>query len=206
MIKEIKKINEEMIIYLKEYNIKDELIKKTFFRILKELYDKNYFYRKGKSHYNIIFSANLYLTYQKIKQPISLKDISDITGSDYISIGREYKKIKKILGIKYCKISSIFSNKCIELIKLDKSIIKFGKELNYNNETIKIALKIDNKIKHYEDDKLSSCNPFIICGSILYIAGLINNEKRTQENISRKVNIKSLSIRRVYKIILKEIK
>ncbi len=76
----------------------------------------------------------------------------------------------------------------------------YAKELQFSERTIVRAVSILEQLKGGPaEDDFSRARPKTLAAAILYIAGCLEMDKRTQEEVSEVCGINPVSLRRVYK-------
>jgi transcription initiation factor TFIIB len=89
-------------------------------------------------------------------------------------------------------------------IKKIQALIKaFGTSLNLNEDTILIALQISNRAE--ERNLLSGKKIEGSAAAIIYIAGILEDDRRTQKQISQVCSIPESTIRNRYLKIAREL-
>ena len=86
--------------------------------------------------------------------------------------------------------------------KVKKLIIKYAQQLKLSDKVVKSAFKILKDNKKYINS--SGVTPKVRSASILYIATILNGEKRTQREVADIASIGVVSLRIRYKELLKE--
>lgn len=195
----MKTINETLDDVIKENKI-DEFIIIISKKILKELENKRYLFRKP---YSADIGAIIYLAYRKANQPRSLNEVSTLADAERKEIGRKFRKIRKFLGMKYClpEESSSMGTSCILIPEIKSFIPRIGEALKLSKKTINDAIIYAEK---YEGK--SNNSPVISAGTCLYISNIINNEKKTQREVADISGCTELALRQCILDVLKELK
>jgi len=180
---------------LKEWELKQNEIKKNPKEFIKQLFIKNdlaymvasrlWDELEGKTKYmniNIKIAVIIYISFIKIKQPKTFEYISELLDVERLEISRGYNKIKRILDIKPCKSE--------KMSMLGTSCLMQRTPIDFINNSDKLLIKNKEKIKEDALDILkksekiwSGKNPSILCAGAVCIACILNNEK----NMGRKI-------------------
>ena len=155
--------------------------------IFKKAYQKGLV--KGRS-VEAIAAASVYAACRKMNVVRTSKEIAQYTDLDRIKIERNYRLIVWTLKLN------------IRPTSVKDYVVKFGSELKLSEKTINTALQLGEKIK----DKITGKDPRAVACALLYISGLLNNERRSQKEIAKVTNISELSIRSRYKEIVNMLK
>lgn len=155
--------------------------------------------------YNLetIASAIIYLAYRKAKQPKSLDDISRITNINRTDIGHVFSKLTKELGTRYCKEAgaSLMGNGCMIIpspIQYAKPIFE---KLNLSEKVSEDVVKILDKYCN----ELYGRSPLALLGAAIYVASALNNEKKTQRELSIAVGCSEVTIRNVTRLVISKL-
>ena len=142
----------------------------------------------GRSMESVIAGA-LYAAARKHNRPITLDEISDTFEVERKEVGKAYRLLCRELGIKILPTSP------------SDYIYKFASELGVSNKTVSDAVKL---LKEAEDKGLTSGKgPMGIAAAVLYVATLINKEKKTQRDAAKAAGITEVTIRNRYKELYK---
>ena len=144
---------------------------------------------KGRS-VDIIAAASIYVACRKMNVVRTTKEIAQYTDLDKIKIERHYRLLVWTLKLN------------IQPASIKDYIVKFGNQLKLSEKTINNALQLEEKIK----GKISGKDPKAVACALLYISGLLNDERRTQKEVARVADISELSIRSRYKEIVNMLK
>lgn len=198
------KMKSEKIIQKVEELIEDVTIKVISRKIIFELDNVNYFMFKNSDKKELICGGIIYIASIKAGNHISINDIETLINYKYKRkiLNHEIKKIKRALGMKYCEKQTIMGIDCILLTTPETHFLKLCKKENSSQNIINTGIKIAKKI---EENPLfqSGANPINISGGIFYIASIIEGEKITQRNVSDKINISEVTMRKIFHTILK---
>jgi len=120
-----------------------------------------------------------------------LDELSEASGIDKKEIGRTYRFITRELGIR------ILPSNPVDYIP------RFASALKLNPETQSKAVEILEKAQ--KEELTSGRGPTGIAAASLYVAALINNEKRTQREVADVAGVTEVTIRNRYKELLREL-
>ncbi|MCW1293968.1 MAG: hypothetical protein OH316_01635 [Candidatus Parvarchaeota archaeon] len=139
---------------------------------------------RGRSMDSVVAGA-LYAAARKNRKPITLDEISEAFGIEKKEIGKAYRLLCRELGIKILPTSP------------KDYVYKFAAVLNVSNKTISDAIKLLDEAE--EKGLISGKGPMGIAAAVLYIATLINREKKTQRDAAKAAGITEVTIRNRYK-------
>lgn len=146
---------------------------------------------RGRSMESVIAGA-LYAAARKYTRPITLDEISETFGIERKEVGKAYRLLCREMGIKILPTSP------------KDYIYKFASGLGVSNKTIADSLKL---LKEAEDKGLTSGKgPMGIAAAVLYVATLINREKKTQRDAAKAAGITEVTIRNRYKELYEALK
>ena len=146
---------------------------------------------RGRSMESVVAGA-LYASCRRHEVPRTLDEISEASGIDKKEIGRTYRFITRELGIR------ILPSNPVDYIP------RFATSLKLSPETQTRAVEILEKAQKAE--LTSGRGPTGIAAASLYVATLINNEKRTQREVADVAGVTEVTIRNRYKELLRELK
>ena len=146
---------------------------------------------RGRSMESVVAGA-LYASCRRHEVPRTLDEISEASGIDKKEIGRTYRFITRELGIR------ILPSNPVDYIP------RFAASLKLSPETQTRAVEILEKAQKAE--LTSGRGPTGIAAASLYVATLINNEKRTQREVADVAGVTEVTIRNRYKELLRELK
>ncbi len=146
---------------------------------------------RGRSMESVVAGA-LYAACRRHEVPRTLDELSEASGIDKKEIGRTYRFITRELGIRILPSNPV------------DYIARFASALNLNAETQSKAVEILEKAQ--EAELTSGRGPTGIAAASLYVAALVNNEKRTQREVADIAGVTEVTIRNRYKELLKELK
>ncbi len=145
---------------------------------------------RGRSMESVI-AACIYSACRSYDIPRTLDEISNASDVERKEIGRTYRFIIRKLGIKVTPSSP------------KDYISRFGSILHLSPKTLNDALKI---LKKAETSELTSGRgPAGIAAAALYVAALLNNEKKTQREVADVAGITEVTIRNRYKELLEKL-
>jgi len=146
---------------------------------------------RGRSMESVI-AACIYSACRSYNIPRTLDEISNASDVERKEIGRTYRFIIRKLGIKVTPSSP------------KDYISRFGSILHLSPRAQNDALKI---LKKAEISELTSGRgPAGIAAAALYVAALLNNEKKTQREVADVAGITEVTIRNRYKELLEKLK
>jgi transcription initiation factor TFIIB len=146
---------------------------------------------RGRSMESVI-AACIYSACRSYNIPRTLDEISNASDVERKEIGRTYRFIIRKLGIKITPSSP------------KDYISRFGSILHLSPKAQNDALKI---LKKAEISELTSGRgPAGIAAAALYVAALLNNEKKTQREVADVAGITEVTIRNRYKELLQKLK
>ncbi len=146
---------------------------------------------RGRSMESVVAGA-LYAACRRHEVPRTLDELSEASGIDKKEIGRTYRFITRELGIRILPSNPV------------DYIARFASALKLSAETQTKAVEILEKAQKAE--LTSGRGPTGIAAASLYVAALINNEKRTQREVADVAGVTEVTIRNRYKELLKELK
>ena len=142
---------------------------------------------RGRSIESVVAGV-VYAACRRQNIPRTLDEISEASGIDKKEIGRSYRYITRELKIK------ILPSNPVDYIS------RFASVLNYGPETQSRGVEILSKALTL--DLTSGRGPIGIAAAALYIAGLLEGERRTQRDISEVSGVTEVTIRNRYKEII----
>jgi len=145
---------------------------------------------RGRSMESVV-AGSLYASCRRHEVPRTLDEISEASGIDKKEVGRTYRFITRELGIR------ILPSNPIDYLP------RFVSALKLSAETQSKAVDILNKAR--EAELTSGRGPTGIAAASLYVAALMNNEKRTQREVADVAGVTEVTIRNRYKELLKEL-
>lgn len=142
---------------------------------------------RGRSMESVVAGA-LYAACRRHDVPRTLDELSEASGIEKKEIGRTYRFITRELGIKILP-----SNPA-------DYIARFASALKLNAETQSRSVEIIEQAQGVE--LTSGRGPTGIAAAALYVAALINGEKRTQREVADVAGVTEVTIRNRYKELL----
>lgn len=139
---------------------------------------------RGRSMESII-SALLYIVARKQGTPRTLDEISEASGIEKREIGRAYRYVARELGLR------------ILPAKPQDYVPRFAGKLQLSGEVQARARNILKEAR--ERDLLSGKGPTGLAAAALYIAAVLEGEKRTQREVADVVGVTEVTIRNRYK-------
>jgi len=146
---------------------------------------------RGRSMESVVAGA-LYAACRRHEVPRTLDELSEASGIDKKEIGRTYRFVTRELGIR------ILPSNPVDYIP------RFASALRLNPDTQSKAVEILEKAQNSE--LTSGRGPTGIAAASLYVAALINNEKKTQREVADVAGVTEVTIRNRYKELLKKLK
>ena len=141
---------------------------------------------RGRSIESVVAGV-VYAACRRQNIPRTLDEISEASGIDKKEIGRSYRYITRELKIK------ILPSNPVDYISRFASVLNYGpKTQSRGVEILSQALTLD---------LTSGRGPIGIAAAALYIAGLLEGERRTQRDISEVSGVTEVTIRNRYKEI-----
>ncbi len=145
---------------------------------------------RGRSMESVI-AACIYAACRSYNIPRTLDEIANASEVERKEIGRTYRFITRKLSLKIIPSNS------------KDYISRFASILHLSPKTQNDALKI---LKRAESLELTSGRgPAGIAAAALYVAALLNNEKRTQREVADVAGITEVTIRNRYKELLEKL-
>ena len=139
---------------------------------------------RGRSMESVVSGA-LYAACRRNELPRTLDEMSEASGIDKKEIGRTYRFITRELNVKILPSNPI------------DYMARFSSSLTLSPETQSRAIKILERARLNE--LTSGRGPTGIAAAALYIASLINGEKRTQREVADVAGVTEVTIRNRYK-------
>jgi transcription initiation factor TFIIB len=146
---------------------------------------------RGRSMESVVAGA-LYAACRRHDVPRTLDELSEASGIEKKEIGRTYRFITRELGIKILP-----SNPA-------DYIARFASSLKLDAETQSKSVEIIERAQAVE--LTSGRGPTGIAAAALYVAALINGEKRTQREVADVAGVTEVTIRNRYKELLEKLK
>ena len=145
---------------------------------------------RGRSIESVVSGA-LYAACRRHEVPRTLDELSEASGIDKKEVGRTYRFVTRELGIR------ILPSNPVDYIP------RFASALKLPPETQSKAVEI---LEMAENSELTSGRgPTGIAAASLYVAALMNNEKRTQREVADIAGVTEVTIRNRYKELFKKL-
>lgn len=145
---------------------------------------------RGRSMESVV-AALLYAICREEKTPRAVEEISNASGIDRREIGRTYRYVCRELGIRILPSMP------------EDYIPRFSTMLGLEDKCQAKAAEILKKAKKY--DIISGKGPRGVAAAALYVAAVLNGEKRTQREIADVVGVTEVTIRNRYKEIVNKL-
>jgi transcription initiation factor TFIIB len=146
---------------------------------------------RGRSMESVVAGA-LYAACRRHEVPRTLDELSEASGIDKKEIGRTYRFVTRELGIRILPSNPV------------DYLARFASALKLNPETQSKAVEILERAQNSE--LTSGRGPTGIAAASLYVAALLNNEKKTQREVADVAGVTEVTIRNRYKELLKKLK
>lgn len=145
---------------------------------------------RGRSTESII-AALLYTTCREHGAPRTLDEISKSSGISRRDIGKTYRYISRKLAIR------------ILPAKAQDYVPRFGSLLGLSERVQVKAVKILDEASEY--DVTSGKGPIGVASAALYIAAVLEGEKKTQREVADAIGVTEVTIRNRYKEIIEKL-
>ncbi|MEA3378946.1 MAG: transcription initiation factor IIB [Nanoarchaeota archaeon] len=145
---------------------------------------------RGRSMESVV-AGSLYAACRRHEVPRTLDELSESSGIDKKEIGRTYRFVTRELHIR------IMPSNPVDYIP------RFSSALKLSAETQSKAVEILEMAQNAE--LTSGRGPTGIAAASLYVAALINTEKRTQREVADVAGVTEVTIRNRYKELLKKL-
>lgn len=146
---------------------------------------------RGRSMESVVAGA-LYAACRRHEVPRTLDELEEASGIDKKEIGRTYRFVTRELGIR------ILPSNPVDYIP------RFASALKLSAETQSKAVELLEMAQ--KSELTSGRGPTGIAAASLYVAALLNNEKRTQREVADIAGVTEVTIRNRYKELLKKLK
>ncbi len=146
---------------------------------------------RGRSMESVVAGA-LYAACRRHEVPRTLDELSEASGIEKKEIGRTYRFVTRELGI-----NILPSNPA-------DYIARFASALKLSAETQSKSIEIIEKAQ--KEELTSGRGPTGIAAAGLYVAALINGEKKTQREVADVAGVTEVTIRNRYKELLDKLK
>ncbi|MDY6761436.1 MAG: transcription initiation factor IIB [Candidatus Nanohaloarchaea archaeon] len=145
---------------------------------------------RGRSMESVV-TALIYTVARKQGTPRTLDEIAECSGLEKREIGRTYRYVARELGLD------------IMPARPTDYIPRFAGELKLSGEAQARARTIIEEAR--DDDLLSGKGPTGVAAAALYIAAVLEEEKRTQREVADTVGVTEVTIRNRYKELVEEL-
>jgi len=146
---------------------------------------------RGRS-IDLVIASALYIACRQCGVPRTLDEITSVSRCGRKEIGRVERVIKRKLGIRLPHLRGV------------DYLGRFASDLGVSASTELIALRLCEELEEKEMD--IGVSPPSVGAATLYIAGVLNNQRRTQKEISEVSGVTEVTIRNRYKQINKSLK
>jgi len=138
-----------------------------------------------------ILAALIYYVTKEAGVPRTFDEIAEAAGVEKREIGRAYRYVARELGLKILPANP------------QDYVIRFASVLGLSNKVKDRALEILKKAE--EVGALSGKGPTGVAAAIIYIASVLEGERRTQREIAEKCKLTEVTIRNRYKEIVEKL-
>ena len=132
-----------------------------------------------------IATASLYAACRKNQVPRTLEEVAEVSRVEKNDIGRSYRFLTRELDIRLPPVDP------------SRFVARFGSELDIEGETRTKAIEIIRKAK--DEGLTSGKSPTGTAAAALYIASLMNGERKTQREVADVSNTTEVTVRNRYK-------
>ncbi len=132
-----------------------------------------------------VTAAALYAACRGDNIPITLDEMAKVSGVDRLKIGRTYRLLSKALSLKITPASPI------------EYVQRICSQLNLDKSTMLKAVQIINRAS--EQELTNGKNPYSIAVAALYIASILNDNRKTQREVSQATGISEVTLRNNFK-------
>jgi transcription initiation factor TFIIB len=143
---------------------------------------------RGRSMEQVV-AGTIYITCKRNDIPKTLEEIGDVTGIDKKEIAKNARFVARQLNLKVLPISPV------------SYIARFSSSLKVKPSTQTTAVKLIEKCQKI--GLTSGKSPKGIAAASIYIASLLNAERKTQSKISEVSGVTEVTIRNRYKELVK---
>nr|CAA50006.1 transcription factor IIB [Pyrococcus woesei] len=141
-----------------------------------------------------VMAACVYAACRLLKVPRTLDEIADIARVDKKEIGRSYRFIARNLNLTPKKL----------FVKPTDYVNKFADELGLSEKVRRRAIEILDEA--YKRGLTSGKSPAGLVAAALYIASLLEGEKRTQREVAEVARVTEVTVRNRYKELVEKLK
>ncbi|WP_297500971.1 transcription initiation factor IIB [Thermococcus sp.] len=140
-----------------------------------------------------VIAACVYAACRLLKVPRTLDEIADISRVDKKEIGRSFRFIARHLNLTPKKL----------FVKPTDYVNKFADELDLSEKVRRRAIEILEEA--YQKGLTSGKSPAGLVAAALYIAGLLEGEKRTQREVAEVARVTEVTVRNRYKELVEKL-
>jgi transcription initiation factor TFIIB len=140
-----------------------------------------------------VIAACVYAACRLLKVPRTLDEIADISRVDKKEIGRSFRFIARHLNLTPKKL----------FVKPTDYVNKFADELELSEKVRRRATEILEEA--YKRGLTSGKSPAGLVAAALYIAGLLEGEKRTQREVAEVARVTEVTVRNRYKELVEKL-
>ncbi|GAB6101490.1 transcription initiation factor IIB [Thermococcus atlanticus] len=148
---------------------------------------------RGRSIESVI-AACVYAACRLLKIPRTLDEITEISRVDKKEIGRSFRFIARNLNLTPKKL----------FVKPTDYVNKFADELGLSEKVRRKAVELLDEA--YNKGLTSGKSPAGLVAAALYIAGLLEGEKRTQREVAEVARVTEVTVRNRYKELVDKLK
>ncbi len=145
---------------------------------------------RGRSMESVV-AGSLYAACRRDEVPRTLDELSEASGIDKKEIGRTYRFVTRELGIKILPSNPV------------DYIARFASTLGLSSLSQSKAVEILDMAQ--KSELTSGRGPTGIAAAALYVAALMNGEKRTQRDVADVAGVTEVTIRNRYKELLSKL-
>lgn len=138
---------------------------------------------KGRKIEKIV-AALVLLVARSQRVPRTLREVAEASDIDKRELGKNYRYVARELDLR------------IIPARPEDFIPRFGSNLDFSGETQARARHIIERAR--EEDLISGRSPEGVVAAALYIASLVENEKRSQKRIADTIGVTEVTIRKGY--------
>lgn len=145
---------------------------------------------RGRS-IELIVAAVVYIALRKTQLPRTLDEITEITSYEKREISRGYRSLSRELDIKLPPVNPV------------NFVARFGSNLGISGEVQSKAIEL---IEEAQEEKITGGkSPKGTAAAALYIASVVEGEKKSQREISDATGITEVTLRNRYKEMVEEL-
>ncbi len=145
---------------------------------------------RGRS-IEMIVAAVMYIACRESQIPRTLDEIAEYSSYDRRDISRSYRSLLQELDIHLDPVDPV------------NFVARFGSDLDVSGETRSKAIEVMKKAK--ENNLTGGKSPKGTAAAALYIASIMNGEKKSQRQIAESTGITEVTLRNRYKEMVNEL-